>query len=101
MPVSTDDRHQWTARETPSVHQLRNAREMVIILWHEKWTVDGVSCGDYDELREGVCEGGQEGQGAYLRDARINFRGKFDLMHYGWRRRGLWPAVITSTGLET
>ncbi len=46
-----------TARETPSVHQLRNAREMVIIMWHEKWTVDGVSCGDYDELRGGVCEG--------------------------------------------
>ncbi len=46
-----------TARETPSVHQIRNAREMVIIMWHEKWTVDGVSCGNYDELREGVCEG--------------------------------------------
>jgi len=41
----------------------KNTREIVIIMWHEKWTVGDVSCGDYDELREGVRDGEQERQG--------------------------------------
>ncbi len=56
---------------------------MVIIMWHEKWTVDGVSCGNYDELREGVCESGQEGQ---RQDSRRGGRGDGVVAVTGWSR---------------
>ena len=41
----------------------KNARETVTVVRHGKWVVDDVSCRDHHQVREGVCEGVQEGQG--------------------------------------
>ncbi len=42
----------------------KNAREMVTVVRHGEWVVDEVSRGDHRQVRQGVCEGLEEGQGA-------------------------------------
>jgi hypothetical protein len=41
----------------------RNARETVSVVVHEEWVVDDVSCRGHHQVRQGVCEGLEEGQG--------------------------------------
>jgi len=41
----------------------KNAREMVTVVRHGKWAVDGVSGRGHHQVRQGVCEGIEEGQG--------------------------------------
>src|SRR5665647_125236 len=52
----------------------RNARETVTLLGHERWVVDEVSCRGHHQVREGVCEGRQEGQGQGSRRGRVGDR---------------------------
>jgi hypothetical protein len=42
----------------------KNARETVTVVRHGKWAVDDVSGRDHHEVRQGVCEGVEEGQGS-------------------------------------
>jgi hypothetical protein len=44
----------------------KNAREMVIVVRHGKWVVDGVSGRGHRQVCQGVCEGVEEGQGPDL-----------------------------------
>jgi len=56
----TDLTHENCPRNTLGASD-KNAREMVIVVRHGKWAVDGVSGRDHDEVRQGVCEGVEEG----------------------------------------
>jgi nitrite reductase (NADH) small subunit len=58
-----DKHHEKCPRNTLGASR-RNARETVILARHEKWAVDVVSCRDHREVRQGVCEGLEGGQGA-------------------------------------
>src|SRR5574338_965951 len=52
-----------SARETPSMHQVRMPAKRWIVVRHGKWAVDVVACRDHREVRQGVCEGLEGGQG--------------------------------------
>src|SRR5574337_1769248 len=52
-----------SARETPSVHHVGMPAKRRIVVRHGKWAVDVVACRDHREVRQGVCEGLEGGQG--------------------------------------
>src|SRR5271166_2463376 len=53
-----------SARETPSVHHVGMPAKRWMLGRHGKWAVDVVSCRDHREVRQGVCEGAEGGQGS-------------------------------------
>ena len=50
---------------------------MVTVVRHGKWAVDGVSGRDHYEVRQGVCEGVEEGQGPNFASGDVSVTGWF------------------------
>lgn len=57
------DEHHWKCPRNALGASTKNARETVINLGYGGWVVSEVTCRGHGEVREGACEGEQEGQG--------------------------------------
>jgi hypothetical protein len=62
LTQGTDEHHENCPRNTLGA-STKNARETVSVVGHEEWAVDDVSCRGDQQVRQGVCEGFEEGQG--------------------------------------
>src|SRR5665647_2246059 len=71
--VGADETHENCPRNALRASR-RNARETVTLLGHERWVVAEVSCRGHHQVRAGVCEGRQEGQGQGSRRGRVGDR---------------------------